>query len=93
MKAGKIVFGTESTIDMINKNKVKLIILAKDTAQRTKKNFEIKCKEKNVPLYIFGEKDSLSKAIGKNNKTVLGIKDKNLALAIKKILDGGDVIG
>ena len=34
MKAGKIVFGTESTIDMINKNKVKLIILAKDTAQR-----------------------------------------------------------
>ena len=93
MKAGKIVFGTESTIDMINKNKVKLIILAKDTAQRTKNNIEIKCKEKNVPLYIFGEKDSLSKAIGKNNKTVLGIKDKNLALAIKKILDGGDVIG
>ena len=34
MKAGKIVFGTESTIDMINKNKVKLIILAKDTAKR-----------------------------------------------------------
>ena len=32
-------------------------------------------------------------AIGKENKTVLGIKDKNLAEAIKKILDGGDVIG
>ena len=32
-------------------------------------------------------------AIGKDNKTVIGIKDKNLADAIKKILDGGDVIG
>ena len=93
MKAGKIVFGTESTIDMINKNKVKLKTKIDYFLEAVKNNFEIKCKEKNVPLYIFGEKDSLSKAIGKNNKTVLGIKDKNLALAIKKILDGGDVIG
>ena len=41
----------DNITDMINKNKVKLIIKAKDTAQRTKNNFEIKCKEgKNMSV-------------------------------------------
>ena len=93
MKAGKLTFGTEATIDMINKRKIKLIILAGDSSQRTIDNFKNKCKEYDIPVYTFGDKKSISKAIGKNNKTVLGIREKNLAEAIKKILDGGDVIG
>ena len=92
MKAGKLVFGTESCWDMINKRKIKLIILAEDSSQRTIDNFKKRCKENNIPVYIFGNKESISKSIGKNNKTVLGIKEKNLAEAIKGILDGGDVI-
>ena len=78
---------------MINRKKVKLIIVAKDSSQRTIDNFKEKCTENNIDFYIFGKKDDLSKAIGKLNKTVIGVKDKNLAGAIKKILDGGDVIG
>lgn len=93
MKAGKICFGTESCIDMLNKRKIKLLILAKDSSERTIENFQRICEFNNVPLYIFSSKDELSKSIGKNNKTVFGIRDKNLADAIKKILDGGDVIG
>lgn len=93
MKAGKLVFGTESCLDMINKRKIKLIILAEDSSERTIDNFKKRCKENNIPVYIFGDKESISKSIGKNNKAVLGIREKNLAEAIKKILDGGDVIG
>lgn len=93
MKAGKLVFGTESCMDMMHKRKIKLLILAEDSSERTINNFKQKCMEYKVPYYIFGNKDEISKSIGKNNKTVLGIKDKNLAEAIKKILDGGDVIG
>lgn len=93
MKAGKLVFGTESCIDMLNKRKIKLLILAEDSSERTIGNFKQKCVECKVPYYIVGSKDEISKSIGKNNKAVLGIKDKNLAEAIKKILDGGDVIG
>ena len=93
MKAGKISFGTESCIDMLNKRKAKLIILAKDSSERTIENFQIICGLNNIPFYIFGYKEELSKSIGKNNKTVFGIKDKNLADTIKKILNGGDVIG
>ena len=93
MKAGKLTFGTDSTMDMISRRKVKLVIVAKDSSERTINHFKEKCGEYNVSFYIFGHKESISKAIGKENKTVIGVKDKNLAEAIKKILDGGDVIG
>ena len=92
-KAGKIIFGTESCLDMINKKKAKLIIVAEDSAERTIKNFKEKCEENCVDFFVFGKKEEISRAIGKPNKTVIGIKDKNLAMAIKQILNGGDVIG
>ena len=92
-KAGKITFGTESCLDMIAKKKVKLIIVAEDSSERTINNFKEKCGQNNIDFYIFGNKDDISRAIGKTNKTVVGIKDKNLAGAIQKILNGGDVIG
>ena len=92
-KAGKIAFGTDNCLEMISKKKVKLIIVAKDSSERTINNFLNKCKENNIDFYIYGNKEELSKAIGKNNQTGIGIKDKNLAGAIIKILNGGDVIG
>ena len=92
-KAGKIVFGTESCLDMVVKRKVSLVIVTEDSAERTKNHFKEKCKQNNISLYIYGNREHLSKAIGKTNKTVIGIKDKNLAGAIQKILNGGDVIG
>ena len=92
-KAGKLAFGTDSCLEMIAKRKVKLIIVAEDSSERTINNFKEKCKQNNIDLYIFGKKEELSKSIGKVNKTVIGIKDKNLAGAIQKILNGGDVIG
>ena len=92
-KAGKLAFGTDSCLEMIAKHKVKLIIVAEDSSERTINNFKEKCKQNNIDFYIFGKKDDLSKSIGKVNKTVIGIKDKNLAGAIIKILNGGDVIG
>ena len=92
-KAGKIAFGTDSCEDLITKKKLKLVICAEDSAERTINNFKQKCEKNAIDFYIFGTKEEISKSIGKVNKTVIGIKDKNLAGAIKKILNGGDVIG
>ena len=38
-KAGKIVFGTESCIEKIEKKKVKLVIVAEDAARKNKEEF------------------------------------------------------
>ena len=61
-------------------------------AEKLDKN-GVEIDQSNIDFYIFGKKDDISKAIGKINKAVIGIKDKNLAGAIIKILSGGDVIG
>lgn len=37
--------------------------------------------------------DELSKAIGKENKAIFAVKDINLANEIKRIYDGGEIIG
>ena len=44
-------------------------------------------------MILEGEIESLSKAIGKSNKAIIGIEDSNLASEIQKINDGGELIG
>lgn len=92
-KAGKIVFGSQACEELVEKKKAKLIIIADNAAERTKKNFRSICQRNNVDCITFGQIDEMSKAIGKENKAILGIKDKNLSNEILKIINGGDLIG
>lgn len=92
-RAGKISFGTESSIETIQKGKAKLVIVTIDSSDRTKNNFEELSKKFNVEFRIFGTIENLSKSIGQNNKAVIVIKDKNFSNEIVKKIDGGEVIG
>ena len=53
-RAGKISFGTESVEQTILKNKAKLVIVAEDASERTKKHFEEICKNKRIQIRNFG---------------------------------------
>jgi len=92
-KAGKIAFGTESVIDTINKNKAKLVLVAEDAADRTKRNIIRISEENNVPVRVYGSIEILSKSIGKDNKAIVCIKDSNFSKEMLKVIDGGEVIG
>lgn len=91
-KAGKLSVGTESVLEGINKNQIELVIIAEDTSQKTKQKIENVCRQKNVNIKIFGTIFDNSKAIGKVNKAIIGIKDKNLAKAILEKICGGEVL-
>lgn len=93
MRAGELSFGTDACLDLIQKKKAKLVIVANDAADRTKKNFEIACNKNQIPICLYGNIDDLSKAIGKPNKAVYAIKNQNFALEIRKIINGGEIIG
>jgi ribosomal protein L7Ae-like RNA K-turn-binding protein len=93
MKSGGVSLGTDACMDLIQKRKVKLIIVANDAADRTKKNFEIACKNFNVPILFYGTIEDLSKAVGKPNKAIFGIKNQSFADQMKKIINGGEIIG
>lgn len=92
-RAGKVSFGTESSIDTIERKKAKLVIVAKDSSDRTKKNFEELCKKTNLPIRIVGTIELLSQSIGQVNKAVLVIEDENFAKELIKRIDGGEIIG
>ncbi len=92
-RAGKLSFGTEACKQDIEKNKIKLIIIAKDSAERTKMNFKNICNEKKVPIFEILNIEEMSNAIGQSNKAVIGIKDINFSKEIIKIINGGEAIG
>ena len=89
-KAGKITAGTEAVIEGVYKNQIELVIVAEDTSQKTKQKIEKICKEKNIVMKSFGTIFDNSNAIGKVNKAIIGIKDKNLAKAILEKICGGE---
>lgn len=92
-KAGKISFGTQSCIEAIEKRKAKLVIIAEDCSDRTKKNFEDISNTANVPIRVIGTIENISKCIGQNNKAVIVVRDENFAKEIIQKIDGGEIIG
>ncbi len=92
-RAGEVCFGADSVEQEIKKKKVQLIIVATDASNRTKEKFQAFSKMHEVPIIIEGEIEILSKAIGKSNKAIIGIKNKNIAKEVMKIKNGGECIG
>ena len=92
-KAGKIVAGTDACLEEIEKKNVKLLILASNVAERTRKTFIEKYKKNNIVVYEGLTIEEISNSIGKTNKATVGIKDKGFAQAINKVISGGEMIG
>ena len=92
-KAGKITFGADACQEGVAKRNIYILFVANDASDRTKKNFEKLCVENKIGIVKELSMHEISKAIGKNNKAIVGIKDKNLANAVLKIINGGDIIG
>ena len=102
-KSGKIAYGEEDVLNGIEKGKISLTIIAKDMPEKAKNRMEKKLihayenlyfeisglKEKeDIRVIIVGTKEENSSAVGKVNKPVIGIKDRNLAKGIiKSILE------
>ena len=95
-KSGKIVYGEEDILLGIARGRISLVILAKDMPEKSKRRLEKKLvhayenlyfetsdtNKKNIRIIIAGTKEENSSAVGKVNKPVIGIKDRNLARGI-----------
>lgn len=90
-KAKKLVYGKDNIRDYIKNPKLKnkLIIIAKDTGERVKKDIKIRCNISNVPLIEFSDKKTISKATGMENVAVIGIIDENMVKSILEFYSKG----
>lgn len=92
-KAGKILSGTDLVLEEMAKKRVKLVIVAEDASEKTIKNMKYYCNKEKIDIILYGTINDNSKAIGKKNRAVIGIKDINLADNIKNIIHGGEELG
>jgi len=81
-KSGNVASGEFSTEQSVKKGKAFLVIVAEDASDNTKKHFADMTNFYDVPYFIFGTKDELGAALGKQYRASLSINDENFAKAI-----------
>ena len=77
-RAGKLVSG-DSFEASLNKGQVELVFLAQDASPRTKKQVKDKSSYRKVPVYEGFSAQTLSLAIGKGHRVVVGVTDLGFA--------------
>lgn len=86
MKGRNLVSGEFQTLEAIKKGSAMLVIIAEDASDNTRKLFTDKSTFYGVPVASFGTKESLGHAIGKEQRSAVGVCDAGLADAIIKQL-------
>ena len=83
-KAGKLVSGEFMTEKAVKQGTAKLVILAEDASDNTKKMFRNMCEFYHVEMYTMSSKEALGHGIGKQFRASLAVLDDGFAKAIKK---------
>lgn len=86
-KSRNLVTGYNTCIYTMNKNKIKLIILAENLADNSKEKMLKACEGFKVNYKIYSTIEELSKCTGKTNSGIYGITDIGFAQAIAKEID------
>lgn len=86
-KAGKTKSGEFLTEKEVKDGNAFLVIVAEDASDNTKKKFLNMCEFYEVPIYFYGDKDTLGHAMGKEFRASLAIVDAGFAKGIRKHLD------
>lgn len=89
MRGRNLVSGEFQTVESVRNGSAMLVIIAEDASANTKKLFTDKCSFYGVPVYEYGTKSALGRAIGKDFRSSLGVCDAGLADAIIKQLEIG----
>ncbi len=87
MRGRNLVSGEFQTLEAVKNGSAMLVIIAEDASANTKKLFTNKCTFYEVPVYEYGTKEELGRAIGKDMRSSLGVSDAGLAEAIIKQLE------
>lgn len=86
-KAGRIKSGEFLTEKEVKEGRAYLVIVADDASENTKKKFQNMCDFYEVPIYFYGDKDTLGHAMGKEFRASLAVTDAGFAKGIRKHLE------
>ena len=86
-RARMIVTGEELAIREVQSRKARLVIISNDASTNTSKKITDKCTFFNVEKHVFGSREELGHAIGKDSRVVLAITDAGFASKLSELLN------
>ena len=86
-KAGRTKSGGFQTEQAVKTGTAFLVIVTEDASENTKKKFRNMCSFYEVPIYFYGEKDTLGHAMGKEFRTCTAVIDAGFADGLRKQLE------
>lgn len=94
-RSRNVVSGGFATEQAVKSGKACLVIIAGDASDNTRKKFSNMCEFYQVPCAVYGEKEVLGHAMGKEERTSLAVTDVGFADSIQKHLkdSGCEVTG
>ena len=87
MRAGKLSAGETAAENAVKSGKASLVIVSEDASDNTKKKFKNMCNFYEVPIYFYGDKDTLGHAMGKEFRAMVAVTDAGFAKGIVKHLE------
>ena len=85
-RSRNLVSGEFMTEKTVKDGSAKLVIVAEDASDNTKKEFGDMCTYYKVPYAFIGTKEELGKSMGKQMRASLSITDSGFAGSITKLL-------
>ena len=95
-KAGRLKSGEYCVENEVKSGKAKLVIVAMDASDNTKKHYSDMCAFRHVPIYFYSDKNSLGQCIGSEFRAAVVVLDegfaKNIAVSIENNQSGSEVV-
>ena len=85
-KARQLISGEFAVKQAVLSEQVKLVIVTEDASKNTLKLFSDKCSYRQIPYYVWGDRNELGRILGKETRVVIGIKDEKLAEKITEMI-------
>ncbi len=79
--------GEDQVLDAIRSGKAYLVIVADDASDNTKKLFTDKCSYYEIPVRIWGKKDKLGHATGKEIRASMAVIEQGFAKKLISLMD------
>lgn len=83
-RAGKIVSGEQGVVIALRKYQVYYLIIAADSSENTQHKFQTLANNYQVPFHIIGTREQIGRAIGKAQRSVVGITDRQFSKTIRQ---------
>lgn len=86
-KAGKIASGEFMTEKSVKDGRASLVLVSEEASDNTRKMFLNMCTYYKVPIYLFGKKEELGHAMGKEMRASLAVLDAGFSKALVKQIE------